>query len=620
MTQTPLLDTIGCIEDFRRIDKRELPRLAAEIRAFLVESVSETGGHLASNLGVVELTLALHRAFHSPEDALVFDVGHQSYVHKILTGRKAEFMTLRHKDGLSGFPKRSESIHDAFDTGHASTSLSAALGMLRADALLGRKRYVAALVGDGALTGGLCFEALNDAGQSKMPMIVIVNDNNMSISHNVGALSRNLSRMRVSSPYQRFKSFVADALKRIPRVGESLSRRVLRFKNRIKYLLLPNVLFEEMGFTYLGPVDGHDIDALVHVFEQAKSLHHPVVVHAITTKGRGYEHAENDPEKFHGIGRFDPETGACGKCAVRSNSAVFGEALIKHAEKDPSIVAITAAMPTGTGLDAFARRFPTRLFDVGIAEAHAVTMAAGMAVAGAKPVVAVYSSFLQRAYDQIIHDVCLQNLPVVFAIDRAGLVGEDGETHHGLYDISFLKNLPNMTLLSPASQEELEEMLTYALSLGTPCAMRYNRGALPCACAVKPLEGCAWEIRHTPNAVTVIATGRLVHTAIEASKGLDAGVVSARFLKPLDFAVLDQIGDAAQTVITLEDGVVTGGLGSSVKEYYQGKEKTQKMRVITLGIPETPVLHATIAQQDALCGISKDQVRDAIVRALEELS
>lgn len=613
MTHTPLLDSIHNIEDFRRIERRDLPRLAEEIRAFLVESVAKTGGHLASNLGVVELTIALHLAFHSPEDRLVFDVGHQSYVHKLITGRKAEFAALRQKGGLSGFPKRSESAHDAFETGHASTSISAALGMLRADAMLSRARSVLAVVGDGALTGGLCFEALNDAGQSKLPLIVVVNDNNMSISHNVGALSRNLYKMRVSGSYQRFKSFVANALVRIPKIGQGLSNRVLRFKNRIKYLLLPNVLFEEMGFTYLGPVNGHDIGAMVNVLEQAKALHHPVVVHALTVKGRGYDYAENDPEKFHGVGKFDPNTGDCGRRSGQTNSAVFGEALVKLAQADPRIAAITAAMPTGTGLDGFAKRFPARFFDVGIAEAHAVTMAAGMASAGAKPVVAIYSTFLQRAYDQIIHDVCLQNLPVVFAIDRAGLVGEDGETHQGIYDIGFLRNLPNLSILSPSSAEELEGMLAYAFTLDAPCAIRYNRGSLRVDCGAKPAIDGTWEILREVREVTVVATGRLVQTALDASVGLDAGVVSARFLKPLDGAALEAIGKVSRTVITLEDGSVEAGLGSALAQHYQGKP-----RVIRLGVPEAPVPHASIPQQDELCGISVDQVRAAVVRALEE--
>ncbi|HWQ58635.1 MAG TPA: 1-deoxy-D-xylulose-5-phosphate synthase, partial [Clostridia bacterium] len=514
--------------------------------------------------------------------------------------------------GISGFPKRAESPHDAFDTGHASTSISAAIGMLRADAMLGRERYVAAIVGDGALTGGLCFEALNDAGQSKLPLIVVINDNAMSIAHNVGAVSRHLGKIRTSGSYQRFKSFVADTLNRIPKIGQGLANRVLRFKNRIKYLLLPNVLFEEMGFTYLGPVDGHDVNFLVRALEQAKALRHPVIVHAITVKGKGYGLAESDPEKFHGIGAFDPRTGACGASAGKSNSAVFAHALVELAEHDGRIAAITAAMSAGTGLDAFARKYPARFFDVGIAEEHAVTMAAGMASAGAKPVVAIYSSFLQRAYDQIIHDVCLQELPVVFAIDRAGLVGEDGETHHGVYDMSYLRNLPNMTIMAPSTREELAAMLAFALTLDAPSALRYNRGSLRCAPLAQGIALGEWETLAPPQAVTIVAEGRMVETALRACEGLSVGIVSARFIRPLDGNTLAAIQERTKIVITLEDGVVEGGLGTALREHFEGNP-----RVIALGIPKTPVPQATIAEQDEMCGISPDLVRQRVMEALE---
>lgn len=613
MTQTPLLDSINGIDDFRRIDRSDRKQLAREIRSFLVENVSKTGGHLASNLGVVELTMALHTAFDSPKDQLVFDVGHQSYVHKLITGRRAAFTTLRQKDGISGFPKRSESEHDAFNTGHASTSLSAAIGMLRADALLGRERSVVAVVGDGALTGGLCFEALNDAGQSKLPLIVVVNDNGMSIAHNVGALSRNLYKMRASGSYRRFKSFVADALIRIPKIGQRLSNRVLRFKNRIKYLLLPNVLFEEMGFTYLGPVDGHDIEALVHVLMQAKALKHPVIVHAITVKGKGYEYAENDPEKYHGIGAFDPVTGDSASRSRKSNSKVFAETLVRLAETDARIAAITAAMPMGTGLDAFAQCFPERFFDVGIAEEHAVTMAAGMASAGAKPVVAIYSSFLQRAYDELIHDVCLQELPVVFAVDRAGLVGEDGETHHGIYDMSFLGNLPCMSVMAPSTQEELAAMTEFALALGKPCAIRYNRGSMRSAPMTQDIVLGEWEVLAPLSEVTVIAAGRFVKTALEACEGLDVGVVSARFIRPLDHKLLEDMRAVSKIVITVEDGIVSGGLGTAVRAYFDGGP-----RVCSLGIPEAPIPQATIAQQDEICGLTVRAIRETVLKAWGE--
>ena len=609
MAETPLVNSIHSIEDFKRIDPKQYPELAAQIRSFLVEKVSRTGGHLASNLGVVELTIALHAVFHSPEDKLIFDVGHQAYVHKILTGRAGEFDSLRKKGGLSGFPKRCESEHDAFDTGHASTSISAALGIARGDAILGRKRSVVAILGDGALTGGVSFEALNDAGQSKLPLIVVVNDNAMSISKNVGAMSRHLYQMRGSASYQRFKSGIAEFLHKIPRVGQRLSNRFLRLKNRIKYLLIPNVLFEELGFTYLGPVDGHDTAALTKVLCQARELGRPVVVHALTVKGKGYVFAENDPERFHGIGRFDARTG---KVNITnggiSNSSVFAEQLTRLAEQDKRIAAITAAMPSGTGLDEFAGRFPARFFDVGIAEEHAVTMAAGMALAGARPVVAIYSTFLQRAYDQIIHDVCLQGLPVVFAIDRAGLVGEDGETHQGVYDISFLMNLYGMSVMSPATREELRQMLTLALSLEHPCAIRYNRGSLPDRPLRGPIVFGQWEEICPIAPVTVVAQGRLVATALAACEGTQAGVVNARFLKPMDEGMLRRIGEKARHVITLEDGMKENGMGAAIRCRLAGKAETH-----VLGVIEEPVLHASIQEQDEVCGISQAQVRQLVL-------
>lgn len=612
MPSYPLLDKINSPEDFRRIERSELPRLAAEIRSFLVDTVSKTGGHLASNLGVVELTLALHTVFTSPEDRLIFDVGHQSYVHKLITGRREGFPTLRKKGGMSGFPKRSESEYDAFDTGHASTSVSAAVGMLRADVMLGRKRNVVAIVGDGAMTGGMCFEALNDAGESKLPLVVILNDNDMSIAHNVGALSLHLANLRSSEGYQRFKSRVAGFLAHIPLVGKRLSEATLRFKNKIKYLVLPNVLFEELGYTYLGPVDGHDINALVRILDQAKGLDHPVVVHIVTKKGRGYGPAEREPERFHGIGSFDPATGESKKSGEPSNSSVFAEELTKLASRDKSICAITAAMADGTGLARFGAEFPSRLFDVGIAEEHAVTMAAGMAAAGAKPVVAIYSSFLQRAYDQIMHDVCLQGLHVVFAIDRAGLVGEDGETHHGVYDMSFLRSLPGITIMTPSTRAELRKMLGLALALEGPCAIRYNRGSLPEGedCEIEPGK---WTELEPIGDVTVVAFGRLVGTALEAAAGTDAGVIDARFVKPMDGEMLGRMAARSKRVITLEDGSVEGGAGMEIKARLAGS-----CRVECLGIPEAPVQHATRAEQDELCGISVDAVRKRLYAAISE--
>ena len=615
MAEPPLLDSIHSIEDFKRIDRKDLPRLAAEIRSFLVEKVSHTGGHLASNLGVVELTIALHRAFDSPQDKIIFDVGHQAYVHKIITGRVAEFERLRQMDGISGFPKRTESPHDAFGTGHASTSISAALGILRAERMLGGTGSVVALVGDGALTGGLCFEALNDAGQSKQPLIVVLNDNDMSISHNVGALNRSLSRMRTSRSYRRFKHNTAEFLRKLPKVGARMFGDALRLKNRIKYFLIPNVLFEEIGFTYLGPVDGHDIDTLIEVFARAKQLESPVIIHAVTKKGKGYALAEQNPEKFHGIGKFDRDTGKVNGSAQESNSSVFSRTLCSLARTDSRIVAITAAMPQGTGLDRFCSEFPDRFFDVGIAEAHAVTMAAGMAAAGARPVVAIYSTFLQRAYDQILHDVCLQSLPVVFAIDRAGLVGEDGETHQGVYDIAFLRMMPGITVLSPASQEELAEMLRLALMNNGPVAIRYNRGALPSHPITQPVQIGKWEelLPLFQSKVVLIASGRLVKNALEACAGLPAALINARSVKPMDDALLLHVAAHGMPVITLEDGVIAGGFGEAVQARIG-----HVVEVIACGVGEAPVRHGPIAEQDALCGLNTEEIRQTILKLLEQ--
>ena len=608
MANYPIIDKIHSCDDYRALSAEELRGLPAEIRSFLVEKVSKNGGHLASNLGVVELTMALHRAFYAPVDRIIFDVGHQAYVHKILSGRANQFDTLREKGGISGFPKRAESVCDPFETGHSSTSVSAAIGILRADKILGNDRSVVAVIGDGALSGGMCFEALNDAGQSGLPLIVVINDNAMSISRNVGAMSKHLYKIRSSGSYQRFKTNFSDGLKRIPLVGEKLFGILQGIKNRIKYSLIPNVLFEELGFTYLGPVDGHNVGSMTNVLMRAKELKCPVVVHALTVKGKGYMFAENDPERFHGIGSFDARTGKVSKpTAGRCNSAVFGEAMCELAEKDKRIAAITAAMPSGTGLSEFALRYPERFFDVGIAEEHAVTMAAGMASAGMRPVAAIYSTFLQRAYDQIIHDVCLQNLNVCFAIDRAGLVGEDGETHQGIYDIAFLNNLHGMRIMAPSTREELKAMLSLALTLDGPCAIRYNRGSLPDKSLDTPIEPGKWEEVKPIGRVTIIAEGRLVQTALNAAQGTDAGVINVRFIKPMDEKMLEKIADISQNVITLEDGIKYGGMGSAIKECLAGR-----VNVNVLGVGEEPIMHASITEQDEQCGISENAVRQLI--------
>lgn len=610
---TPLIDGIKNIEDFRRIPQEKLAELAGEIREFLVQKVSRTGGHIASNLGVVELTIALHKVLDTPQDKIIFDVGHQTYVNKILIGRAAEFDTLRKKDGLSGFPKRRESEFDVFDTGHSSTSVSAALGLLRAMRYKGDNSKVAAVIGDGALTGGMAFEALNDAGESGLPLIVILNDNEMSISRNVGALTRHLGEMRSSRGYRAFKKNLSGLLGRIPKLGPRIRVRLSRLKSRIKYFLLPNVLFEELGFTYLGPVDGHDINKLMEAIAMARNMEEPVLLHVITQKGRGYKPAEKEPGRFHGIGPFDPETGKEVKKNITSNSAIAGQAVCKLAQNDKDIAVITAAMSTGTGMEEFQKRFPDRFFDVGIAEQHAVTMAAGLACGGMKPIAAIYSSFMQRAYDQLLHDVALQKLPVVFALDRAGLVGADGETHQGVYDIAYALTMPYVDIYSPASRGELVEMLELAVNKGNPAVVRYGRGLLPDA-EYPPVEYGKWLELKPISDVTVIASGRMVETAKKAAEATGAGLVSARFIRPMDEDMLRRIGERARRIITIEDGIASGGMGSRIAEWFSGSVK-----VIRLGVGETPVRQASVEEQDILCGIDCESLKKAISTAMEEI-
>lgn len=604
-----LLPGIKSPRDLDGLSYQQLNELADEIRRYLVSVVSKTGGHLASNLGVVETTIALERVFDFGEDRLVFDVGHQSYVHKLLTGRAEAFPTLRQRGGIAGFPKTNESHYDAFNTGHSSTSISAAIGIMRADAMLGRSRRVVALIGDGALTGGMAYEALDDVGQQKLPLIVVLNDNEMSISGNVGGLSRHLAKMRSARGYRGFKKGFSRALKRIPGVGSWLSDRFEGLKNRIKYFILPNVLFEELGFTYLGPINGHDIEALIEVFEHAKLMDTPVVIHTITKKGKGYEPAERNPEKFHGIGRFNEETGE--SKSTFGNSAIISDELCSLAEEDPSICAITAAMASGTGLDSFKERFPERFFDVGIAEQHAVTMAAGMAISGAKPVFCVYSSFLQRGFDQLAHDVCLQDLHVVFGVDRAGLVGADGETHHGIYDIAYLSALPNMKILSPSSAQELRACLDWAVKYNSsPCAIRYNRGVLPerelCGSAEDMLS---WECIKPFRSVCVAATGRMVDTAIKACEGLNVGLYNARAIRPMDEAALEKLSHA-HYVVTVEDGIVNEGFGTQVAAYMS--RRASGTMVIPVGIPNRVIEQGSVAEQDEECGLSAEKLRQTI--------
>lgn len=604
MSNYPILDTIDSLEDYRRIPEEALPALAEELRRFLVENVSKSGGHLAPSLGAVELTLAMHRVFDSPTDKLVFDVGHQAYVHKILTGRRERFGTLRQKGGVSGFPKREESIHDRFNTGHATTSISAALGMARAMRLKGETGTAVALIGDGALTGGMAFEALNDAGQEQIPLVVIINDNDMSISANVGMLHQQLTSMRISKGYVNLKrQFVR--LMDVGPWGRWFTEHMYTLKTRIKNFLLPHQLFEEMGFSYVGPIDGHDIPKLIRVMKRAKEMRLPVIIHCVTQKGKGYTFSEQNPEKFHGVAPFCADTGAVESVVKKTNSAVFGDALVRMAQQDKRIVAVTAAMPGGTGLTGFQKAYPERFFDVGICEQHALTMAAGMAEEGMRPVVAMYSTFLQRGFDQVLHDICLMKLPVVIAVDRAGLVGEDGETHQGVYDAAFLSMMPNMTVYSPATQQELVHMLTLAIANGEPAAIRYNRGSLMQMVSAVPVEKGKWEMLEPLQECTVIATGDMVEPAMSVAKDLGTGLVNARTVKPMDEEMLAEIAHASWRVVVVEDGVDCLGKNVAVA--------LPDCTVVRLHVPDRPIQQGKIDQQRIACGLSEADIRQAVL-------
>lgn len=556
----------------KRLSVNALNILSSEIREFLISSISETGGHLASNLGVVELTVALHYCFDSPKDKIVWDVGHQSYVHKILTGRRDQFGTLRMLGGLSGFPKASESPHDIIDTGHSSTSISAGLGLAVARDLKKEKYSIISVIGDGSMTGGLAFEALNCAGRSETDLIVILNDNQMSISENVGGLSNYLNNLRTAPSYLGAKEDVSKLLRKMPVVGDKLERAIEKTKDSLKYILVPGTLFDEYGLNYIGPVDGHNIEGLINVLTRIKNMSGPVLLHVYTKKGKGYTLAEKSPESFHGVGPYDIESGEPVDTKIwNTYSDVFGKTLIKLSKQNKNIVAITAAMPSGTGLSEFAKRFPDRIFDVGIAEAHAVTFASGMAKNGFIPVFAVYSTFLQRAYDQILHDVCISNLHVVFAIDRAGVVGGDGETHQGLYDLAYLSHIPNMTVMAPKNKTEFIAMLDFAINyLDGPVAVRYPRGAA--SGVLKELRtdliyGKSEIIRDGKDLI-IIALGDMVETAVKAielleKEGLNPGLVNARFVKPLDEDLIEKL-KGYKYVFTMESAIKSGGLSSAV--------------------------------------------------------
>ena len=565
-----LLDNMKFPEDIKYLNIKELESLGTEIREFLIESVSKTGGHLASNLGVVDLTLALFKSFDVERDKFIWDVGHQSYVHKILTGRKDKFDGLRKENGISGFPKRNESKYDVFDTGHSSTSISAALGIARARDIKGEDYKVVAIIGDGALTGGMAFEALNDVGFKKTNMIIILNDNQMSIAPNVGGLSSYLNKLRMEPSYNKLKTDVSTTLNNT-NFGKSIANSISKVKDSIKQLVVPSMLFEDMGIKYLGPINGHDIAEMTDVFNKAQEIKGPVIIHAFTQKGKGYEYAEKSPSKFHGISPFDLESGEPLKEKKNDYSKIFGKALEEIAIKDNKVVAITAAMPDGTGLREFSSKFPTRFFDVGIAEQHAVTLAAGMAVEGLKPVFAVYSTFLQRAYDQVLHDVCIQNLPVVFAIDRAGIVGEDGETHQGIMDISYLSMIPNMTIVAPKCLGELKVLLKWAIDKNAPVAIRYPRGCdiVENLEPLKEINEGKWEVINKGEKVAIIATGRMVQHAYLAKKilekeGINPTIINATFIKPLDIDMINKLVAKGYNILTIEDNIEKGGLGSNI--------------------------------------------------------
>lgn len=609
-----LLDRIQGPEDLQKLSTAELEALAAELRQRIIEVVSKNGGHLASNLGVVELTLALHTVYSSPTDKLIWDVGHQCYVHKLITGRNDRFDSLRRFGGISGFPKGTESVHDVVETGHSSTSISAGLGMAMARDMSGDNYNVVAVIGDGSLGAGMAFEALNHAGELEIDLTVVLNDNEMSIARNVGGLASYLTRVRTDPKYTRVKKDVEFLLNRIPAIGNAMYKTMDRVKDSLKHLLVSGMLFEELGFTYLGPIDGHNLTGLQRVLNKAKEYRGPVLIHVVTTKGKGYKPAEDNPALFHGIGPFDSQSGQPIGGGETTYTAVFGDSLCRLAEKDPRLVAITAAMPDGTGLNRFAQQFPRRFIDTGIAEQHAVTLASGLARAGYRPVVAIYSTFLQRAYDQILHDVCLPGLPVVFAVDRAGLVGADGETHHGLFDIAMLRHIPGITILMPKDLKELGEMLVFALKGNGPVAVRYPRGgagSLPVTLSGRPLELGKGELLREGKDVTLIGLGPTLPLVLEAqsllhSKGISAAVINPRFVKPLDRELIG--GTVAKTgrLVVVEEHSVAGGLGSAVLELCQELAVSPAAKLI--GIDDRFVTHGQPEQLRRACGLTVNRI------------
>ncbi len=611
-----LLDEINSSDDVKKLNIPELKILAEEIREFLIDSISKHGGHLSSNLGTVELTLALHKVFDFSSDKIVWDVGHQAYTHKIITERRNRFSTLRQKDGISGFPKTDENPADAFNTGHSSTSVSAALGFAQGFKMSGVSSHSVAVIGDGALTGGMAYEALNHAGSSKLPLIVILNDNGMSISENVGGLSQHLRKATSHSKYINLKAVVTNFLKSLPVIGEPFIKLAHISKRFLKKILLQKKLFENMGLEYLGPIDGHNLKELISIITYAKKLDKPVIVHVSTQKGKGYQPSEEQPSLFHGVGHFDPETGNVSACDEGTYSDTFGRELAKLAETNEKIVGITAAMPLGTGMSEFAEKFPERFFDVGIAEQHAVTFSAAMAKSGYTPVFAVYSTFLQRGYDQILHDVALQNLHVVFAIDRAGAAGSDGETHQGIYDLSYLSHIPNMTILAPSSCEELKEMLNFAVNECTgPVAIRYPKGKDSLnPTSIEPIVLGGGIVERSGSDVLIVALGSEVAESLKAAEileksGISAEVMNARFLKPFDEKLFEASAKGKKLIAISEDNVCIGGLSSIVRKLHAGK-------ILEFSFPDRPLIQGTIAEQKALAGIDAESIAQKIIAEL----
>lgn len=612
-----VLPSIQSPRDLRLIKKEHLPTLCEELRQTIIETASHNGGHLGSSLGAVEIITALHYVFNTPDDKIVYDTGHQAYAHKLLTGRQKDFSTLRKEGGLSGFPKRTESDFDTFGVGHASTAISAALGMAIARDQKHEKNKVIAVVGDGCLTGGMAYEAMQNAGLLRTDMLVILNDNQMFISKRVGALGKALTKLLTTKYMQLAEEKATNFLKRFDELGNNAAK----LAKRARAILFPGTLFEEMGFRYFGPVNGNDINEMIEVLENLKDVKGPVMLHVVTKKGKGYKPAEEKPTKFHGIGIFDVETGdSLGKASCMTFTQAFSKALLTLAEKDPSITAITAAMPEGTGLDAFRDKYPSRYFDVGIAEEHAATFAAGLAAGGVKPIVALYSTFAQRCYDQILHDICLQNLPVVFALDRAGLVGEDGPTHHGVFDLSFLRDMPNLILAAPADENEMQHMLKTAFDAKAPFVLRYPRGAgfgvaLDKEPKALPIGKGVW-LKKGKDA-TILAIGNRVHPALDAAqklaeKGVDCGVVNMRFVRPLDKKLIDEALKISLRLVTVEDNMLSGGFGSAVAEYLADKQADFKL--LRLGIGDEFVPHGKCASLYDKVGISAEQMTKHILK------